>query len=110
LNDLPGINRKRQDEIVANEKFSKKLEQQLEVLQEECVAAKTQRDQAQAKLDAQQGKNDGEAMHPMLIQNLAPANDYVLTRSSRYTGEGLVQVDKTASLAEWIQAIPSPYD
>lgn len=107
MNDLSGINRKRRQEIAANEKLIKKLEQQLEVLQKECDAAKTKRDQAQ--LNAKQHDTGGEAaIHP-LLQSLASSGKKV---SSEATGDVVEECAQTeaASLSDWLKTIPSPYD
>ena len=110
LNDLPGINRTRREEIAANERLAKKLEQQLEVLREQCDTAKRQRDEAQAKLNAQQNKDDdGHVIHPLIQSAAAATIEDTSVNEENRKHEDCIQTEQT-SLQEWLKAIPSPYD
>lgn len=105
LNDLSGINRQRREEIAANKRLAKKLEQQLEVLKKESSDAKARRDEAQAKLSAKiREEKDGGAVaiHPLLQAVAEPET----LRDTR--GDDEEKCSQT--LTDWLKSIPSPYD
>ena len=112
LNDLPGTNQKRREEIAANEKLVEKLEQQLDILRKERNSARRLRDQAQAKLDVALQEHDRVAIHA-LHQNLSsPTSDNSDSSGATLTNENMKGYAQSegSSLSEWLKTIRSPYD
>jgi hypothetical protein len=104
LSDLP--NHQRKEEIQANQKLAKSLDQQRKDLQKEHNAAKAQRDTSQQKLVTELHASTTRT-HPLLLNLLNDDGTLVHTKA---TNDGENEEANEAALLHLFKAIPSPYD
>jgi hypothetical protein len=104
LSDLP--NHQRNEEIQANEKLAKSLDQQRKDLQKEYNAAKAQRDASQEK-NVTESHATTTNTHPLLL-NLLTDNETLVDTNAINDDED--EEAKEPVLLDLLKAIPSPYD
>jgi hypothetical protein len=106
LSDLP--NHQRKEEIHANQKLAKSLDQQRKDLQKEYNAAKAQRDASQQKLVTELHVSTTHT-HPLLLNlQLLPGDETLVDTNSIIDDEH--KEAKEPALLDLLKAIPSPYD